>query len=141
MIWCKNYKAIFFLDGNLFVFDISFIYPKSACLLCALCVNVTVFLFFDPKYTVKKPLRNKQVCPKFINLMIENNLLHKSNAKIRCVMLRQKYLRYRCTCWFILVLFVSLWCDVCPQLQCVYPYLLIKLEWNPKLLVLCGTLL
>ena len=27
-IWCNNSKAIFFLDGNLFVFDISFISPN-----------------------------------------------------------------------------------------------------------------
>ena len=26
-------------------------------------------------------LLNKQVCPEFINLMIENNLLHRSGAK------------------------------------------------------------
>ena len=27
-IWCSNSKAIFFLDGNFFVFDVSFISPK-----------------------------------------------------------------------------------------------------------------
>ena len=38
-------------------------------------------------------------------------------------------------------LFIFPWLDVRPQLQCIYPYLLMTLEWNPKLLVSCGTLL
>ena len=27
---CNNYKAVFFLDGNFFVFDIYFIFPKNS---------------------------------------------------------------------------------------------------------------
>ena len=80
-IWCNNSKAVFFLDGNFFAFDIFFIFPKNACDLCEICGNVTAFFYFAPKYTVQTPLCNKQVCPKFINLMIENNLSHKYGAK------------------------------------------------------------
>ena len=43
--------------------------------------KVTTLLSFAPKYTVQNPLLKKQVCPEFINVMIENNLSHKSGAK------------------------------------------------------------
>ena len=61
--WYDNYKAIFFLGANFFVFDISFLYPKNTCLLCELCGKVTAFFSLFTKYTVQNPLRNKQVCP------------------------------------------------------------------------------
>ena len=79
-IWCSNSKAIFFLDG-IFFFYISLIFPVKACFLCALCGNVNALFFSDPKYTVQNPVLKRQVCPAFINLMIENNLLHKSGGK------------------------------------------------------------
>ena len=69
------------LDGNFFVFDISFISPKDACFFCAICGNVTAFFSFAQNYTVQNNLWNKQVCPKFINVIIENNPLYKSDAK------------------------------------------------------------
>ena len=52
--------------------------------------------------------------------------------KVRCVTLRWKDLRDCHTFLFILDLFVSMWRDVCPQLHCVYPYLLMNLAkaWN-----------
>ena len=50
--WCNNYKASLFLDGNLFIIDISFISPKSVCFLCVLCGNVTIIFSSAPKYTV-----------------------------------------------------------------------------------------
>ena len=81
-IWCKNSKAIFFLDSNFFVFEICFIYPQNACFLCALCGKVTTFLSLSPKYTVQNTLWNKQVCPKLINVIMENYLLHRSGDKI-----------------------------------------------------------
>ena len=34
-----------------------------------------------PNYTVQNPLWNKQVCPKFINIIIENNLSRRSVSK------------------------------------------------------------
>ena len=55
-LWCNNSKAIFFLDGNFFVYDISFISPKNACFLCALCGKVTKIFSLAPKYTVKNSL-------------------------------------------------------------------------------------
>ena len=81
-LWCSNSKAIFFLAGNLFFFDISLILPRNACFLCALCGNVTAFFFSATNYNVKNPLWKRQFCPAFINIMIENNLSHKSGAKI-----------------------------------------------------------
>ena len=38
-------------------------------------------IFLSLKYTVHNPFRNKQVCPKIINVIMENNLLHRSGAK------------------------------------------------------------
>ena len=64
-----------------FFFDISLIFPRNACFLCALCGNATAFFFSAPKYTVKNPLWKIQLCPEFINVMIENNQSHKSGAK------------------------------------------------------------
>ena len=80
-IWCNNSKSTLFLDGNLFVFYISFISPKNACFFCALYGNVTTFFSLVPKYTVQNPFQNKLVCPKLINVLIENNLSHRSGAK------------------------------------------------------------
>ena len=65
----------------IFFFDISLIFPRNACFLCALCSNVTAFFFSAPNYTVNNPLWKRQVCPTFINILIENNLSHKSGAK------------------------------------------------------------
>ena len=75
-LWCNNSKAILFLGGNFLVFEISFIYPKNACFLCAICGNVTESYSFSPKYILQNSLWNKQVCSKFINEIIENNLYH-----------------------------------------------------------------
>ena len=55
-LWCKNSKAIFFLSSNLFFFDTFWIFPRNLCSLCAMCGNVTAFLFSTPKYTVQKHL-------------------------------------------------------------------------------------
>ena len=56
-------------------------------------------------------------------------------------MLQWNSFRYRRTFLFVLDPFYLPWRDVRPQLQCIYPYLLMILEWNPKLLVPCGMLL
>ena len=80
-LWCNNYKAIFFVDGNFFVLDISSISPKNECFLFALCGKVTTFFSLDPNYTVQNPFLCKQVCPEFINVIIENNLSRISGAK------------------------------------------------------------
>ena len=61
--------------------------------------------------------------------------------KVRCIILRWMSFCYRRTFVFVLDIFVSPWRDVRPQLQCIYPYLLIIPEWNPKLLASNGTLL
>ena len=83
---CKNSRAIFFLDGNLFLFGISLISPQNACLLCELCGNVTAFFPFATKHTVKKPLWNKQVfwrSPPREPYVPHVNLLHMSKPKTR----------------------------------------------------------
>ena len=80
-LWCNNPKANFFLGAILFYLDISFIFNKNSCLLCALCVIVNEFSLLSPKYTVHKPFWNKKVCTKFINVIIENILSHRSGAK------------------------------------------------------------
>ena len=64
------YMSLTFLD-----------FPPSACFLCELRGNVTTLFSCATEYTVPNILWNKQVCPEFINVMIKNNLLHKSGAK------------------------------------------------------------
>ena len=80
-ICCKDAKTIFFLASNFFVFDICFIYPQNACFLCLLCGKVTTFFSLYPNYTVQNPLWNKQVCTKFISVIMENHLSHRSGDK------------------------------------------------------------
>ena len=74
-------KQFSFLLVIFFSLDISLIFPRNACFLCALCGNVTAFFFSAPNYTMKKPFWKRQVCPAFINVMIENILSHKSGDK------------------------------------------------------------
>ena len=64
-----------------FKFDFSMIFPRNACFLCARCGKVTALFSFALKYTVQNPLLKMQLFPEFINLMIKNNLSHKSAAK------------------------------------------------------------
>ena len=127
-LWCNSSKAIFCLDGNFSVFDISFISPKNVCLLCALCCNITEFFSFSPKFTVQNPLWNKQVCLKLIIVMIEITLLHKSGAKSTscnvAIKLSPLLLQIFIRTW----LFVSMWRDVRPQLQYVYMFIITNLE-------------
>ena len=65
----------------IFFFDFSTNFPRNACFLCALCGTVTAFFSFAPKNTVQNLLWKIQIYPEFINVMIENNLSHKSGAK------------------------------------------------------------
>ena len=127
-LWCNNYKSIFFLAGNFFVFDISFISTKNEYFRCALCGSVTTFFSFDIKYTVQNTLLNKQLCPEFINVMIENNMLHKSGAKSTLCNVAMKEFSWSSHVFIHTCPFFSLWHDVRPQLQCVYPYIIINPE-------------
>ena len=100
-LWCSNFRAIFSLAGNLFFFDFSMIFPRNVCFLCAMCGNVTAFFYFAPKYTVQNPLLKIQLFPAFINVMIENNLFHKSGAKSTLYNAVMKYfplLSHICIC-------------------------------------------
>ena len=69
------------IESNRFDFDICFISPQKACLLCALCGKATTSSPCHQSKPVKNPFLNKQVCTKFINLIIENNLSHRSGAR------------------------------------------------------------
>ena len=88
MIWCicvlifdvVILKQFYFLLV-IFFFEFFMIFPRNACFLCAMCGNVTALFSFAPKYTVQNPLWKRQLCHELINLMIKNNLLHKSGAK------------------------------------------------------------
>ena len=99
-----------------------------------------MFIFCSELHS-ENPLWNKQVCPKLINVMIENNLSHKSGAKSSLcnVAIKESPLLshiFICICPFFLP-----WRDVRTQLQCFYPYIIKNLESNWKPLVSCGTLL
>ena len=125
-IWCNNYKSIFFLDGNIFVFDISCISPKNVCFLCALCGKLTPLLSMYLNFTVQNTLWNKQVCPKFINVIIENNLSHRSGAQS---MLCNVAIKVSPLLLHILICtYPFLWHDVRLHLQCVYPFRLTNLK-------------
>ena len=52
----------------------------NTCFRCALCGNVTAFCSLSLNKTIKTPLQKRQVCTKFINVIMENNWLHKSGA-------------------------------------------------------------
>ena len=111
-MWCNISKAIFFHDGNFLVIDISFISTQNACFLYALCGNLTAFLSFAPKYTVQNHLWNKQLCPKFINVMIENTLSHKYGAKdtLLTVAMKGSLLSSRIFICVCPVCFAVTWC-------------------------------
>ena len=122
-------------------FDFSMIFPRNACFLCALCGNVTEFFSFDPKYTVQNPLWKIKIFPEFINVMIGNNLSYKSGAKSTlCYVAMNVFLLllHICICTWPFCFAVT-WYPSATWMY--YLYLLMILEWNPKLLVSCGTLL
>ena len=127
-IWCKNSKAIFFLDGNFFVFGISFISPNNACFLCALYGKVTVLFSLAPKYTVQNPFQNKQLCPKFINVIIENKMLHRYGTKSMLLNVTIKVFPLSSHIFIRTCTFFLPWPDVCPQIQYIYLYRLTNLE-------------
>ena len=60
-LWCSNSKAIFLLDGNLFLFDISLIFHRNVCFLCALCGNVTAFSYLLRSTPCKPFVKNKSM--------------------------------------------------------------------------------
>ena len=71
----KPFLRIFFCD-----FDFSFIFTKNACFQFTLCSNVTEFYSLLQKKIVQNPLWEIQVCPEFINVIMENNPSHKYGA-------------------------------------------------------------
>ena len=73
-LWCNNYKTK--LGATFLGLIFSFLFTKIACLLCTLCEKIANFLFLLLNYNVQKLLWNKQVCPKWNNVKIKNNLSH-----------------------------------------------------------------
>ena len=55
-IWCNNPKAILFLGAILFDVEISFVFTKNECFLCALCGRVTEFFSVSTNYSDLNPL-------------------------------------------------------------------------------------
>ena len=80
-LWCNNSKQFSFHMVIYLSLTFPWFPPKNACFLCAPCVNVTQFFSFSLNYIVQNTLWDKQVCPEFMNVMIENNLPHKSGTK------------------------------------------------------------
>ena len=81
--------------------------------LCTMWLCNRIFSF-SLNYTVKSSLRNKQVCPKFINVIIENNQSHTSGAKsMLCNVMVKGYLlsshSFICACLFC---FAVTWCTL-----------------------------
>ena len=71
----KPFLKDFFCD-----FDLYFVFTKNACFLCVMCSNVTALCSLSLKKTMQDPILNRQVCTEFINVIMENNWLHKSDA-------------------------------------------------------------
>ena len=89
MTWliCALISDVTILKQFYFLLEIYFslthpgFFPVTVCFLCALYNNVTALSFYALEYTLKKPFWTRKVCPEFINVMIENNLSHKSGAR------------------------------------------------------------
>ena len=81
-IWCNNSKENFFLEICFYDFDFSFILTKKSCFRCALCSDVTTLCLLSLKNTAQNPWWERQVCNKFINMVMENIQSHKSIANI-----------------------------------------------------------
>ena len=46
-LWCNNPKATFFLGAIFVDLDLSFVFTKNECFLCALCGRVTTFFLIS----------------------------------------------------------------------------------------------
>ena len=80
--WCNNPIETFFLGICFFYFGFSFLFTKNTCFICALYGNVTSFCLLSLNKTVQNPLWKIQLCPEFINAIIESNQSHKSGTNI-----------------------------------------------------------
>ena len=66
--------------GIYFVILTIILFLQNAWFLCALLSNVTVFCLLALKKTLQNTLWKRQVCTKFIDVIIENNQSHKSRV-------------------------------------------------------------
>ena len=126
-LWCNNPKATLFQGANFFDFDLCLNPPQYACFCCALCGKVTAFLSLFPNYTVRNPLWNEQLCTEFVNVIIENNLLHRSGDKstlynfaIKVSPLSLHIFIQTRPFWFAVT-----WCPLTTSI--FYPYILMRL--------------
>ena len=79
-IWCNSSKETLFLRFFFLIFNFPSCFTINACFWCALCGNATVLCPLSLKKTVQNPLWKIQLCPKLINVMMENNQLRNSDA-------------------------------------------------------------
>ena len=107
-IWCNNYRELFFLGIFFCNFDFSLLFTKNPCFLCAPFGNVTTFCLLQPKKTMQNPLWERKVCPKLINVIMENNWSHKSgsnstlyNITMKCLPLSPHILIWNCPVFFL----------------------------------------
>ena len=112
-IWCNNSKENVFLGICFCDFEFSFIFTKNACFCCELCGNVTAFCSLSLNKSVPKHLWKRQVCTKFINLIMENNWSHKSGANSGLYNVAMKGFHYYHAFLFEILLFFSL--KKCPS--------------------------
>ena len=94
-------KKHLFLGFFCCYFELSFIFTKNACFLCELCSDVNVLCSLSLKKTVQNPLWKIQVCPNFVNVILENIWLHKYGANITWCNLAMK--------GFPLLLLIFIW--------------------------------
>ena len=140
-LWFSYSKAIFFLAGNFFSLTYSWFFLEMHVSFVH-CVVMLPHFSSLLRITLCKTIYEKyNYVLHSLTQWLKTTCCISLVPKVRCVILRWKDFCYRHIFVFVLDIFVSPWRDVHPQLQCIYPYLLMILEWNPKLLVWCGTLL
>ena len=122
-----------FLGGNFFDFDICLISPQNACLRYVLCGKPTAFFSLSPKYTVQNPFWNKQACPKFINVILENNLSHISGAKstVWNVAMKVSPLSSHIFIWICTFYFSVTWCPSATSIYLSLSYNDPRIKYEP----------
>ena len=108
--------------------------------LCMLCDNVTELYSSALNKTIQKTFWKMQICPKSINVIMENNWLHKYGANITLYNVAIKGLPLLSWMFIWTSPVFSLWWNTHLQLQCIYPFLLVSPVQNLKLLVSCDKL-
>ena len=122
-IWCNNSKYTFFFR-NLLLWFWRFLHFLQKCMfICDMWVNVTELCSLSLKKTVQNHLWKRQVRPEFINVIMENNWSHNSDANSKLYNLARKSFPLSSHILFELLLSVSIWKNSHLKLWYIYLFL------------------